>query len=375
MVTMFNPFDVSRLTKRFGVELTGVGAAELLGDRAHGALERWGALAEGDRDTAEAAESAWDLLACWGGLRRMLPALRDGGALRWATAEVERVVAAEGPTLAALVLESLPDLARWVDFAEAYAEETDDPTLDPEERARAARELLADLDDAAVVAWALDRLAPGSSEEWADALQGAVARVAEDPGAWFAAWMWIADLRVSFDPLLVEHDPDLAFTQDTFASVLDALEEVEGPWSDEEPRITRVARVIPICRPHSGLMAANRGAQLDPTTGAETELVLDGGFRVAWCEVVFHGGEWRPARPDDAQRFESAVAVSINAIMGDDGEAAVVPPLELRAAGETLVPVPIAVAPTQVVLVAAWPTGPLEVLVGGRCVWVLSTGE
>lgn len=381
MQSIHEHFDVSHLERRFGVSLTGQGAVELLAHRIQSAVERWRSLKPEDRDTAEAAEAAWDLLACWAGTRRIRPALLQGPDMASMDVAVGETVAQDGELLARLVIESLPEVDLWSDAARAYADEVDDPTLDPGERSQAAREYLADLDDATVVERALEMLGFDVDEQWSESAVRAVELVTADPGAWIAAWMWIADHRAAFDPDLAETDAALALTQDNFLSVLEALDEVSSrePWPvavpGEVPSSEVAARHVErrgrwICRRVETLLAASGRSTLDPTSDADDFMDLRGRrLRLAWCEVVSDDGGWRQARDGDAERLSSALAVSLSGVSVGEEPADVVPTLDLRVKGQSLPAYRAIVEPTQVVLVAARPAdGVIEVVVAGETV-------
>lgn len=381
-------FDVSGLSAHFGVTLPGTDATELYEARAQEALERWDALPPVERDTVDAVEVAWDLLSCWGALRRIRPALRDQRPAFGITTALASVMKREGHVLAKLVLDNLPSVAAWLESAQAYADDADDPVAEEGVRSRAARELLSDLDDATVVAAVLEALGLDPPSEWSDSLTDAIARVNEDPGVWFPAWMWIAECRASFDPDLAEADPALALTQDNFLGVLDGLEEViaweprrpadEGcevdtrKYTGREP--IRNVVVLPIRQPpiHSErhayemVLAAMTRTFVDPTADSQHFMLLrDGSLRLAWCEVVHDEDGWRPARDDDESR-PWALAVSLSGIALPGGVADVVPNMELSLSARSLQALTIIRAPTQLVLVAAVPgSGDVVVLVDG----------
>jgi hypothetical protein len=130
----------------------------------------------------------------------------------------------------------VPDPDGWLREAAALADACDDAAADAELGER-AEQLLTDLDDADLVAWAARRC-----QMLPPALAEGLARCAEwlrhNPDRFFPAGVFIQGAAQTIRPDLPAFDLDLAGTADKFVLLLDALEEIQERMSPAAPPVT-----------------------------------------------------------------------------------------------------------------------------------------
>jgi hypothetical protein len=173
-------------------------------------------------------DEAYDVVALFGRLQRCNPDLlaATGRLIEWDSAVtlVQRHLADLLP--AALLV---PDPEGWLREAQLLAEACDDAAPDAE-LGEHAEQLLADLDDADLLAWAVER--QGALPE---ALRGGLARCAgwlhDNPDRFFPAGVLIQGIGQTIRADLPAVDLALAGTADKFVLLLDALEESQEQMS------------------------------------------------------------------------------------------------------------------------------------------------
>lgn len=204
---------------------------DLWEDRATLAVERWLSrqVGSGGRELEEASSEridpdvAYDILVSWASSRRLLPELAE--MVRNVVVRLDVVVANEGPALVHLAL-AVPSIEGWLAAARAWSEESQDPHVDDVTAARRARELLTDLDDAELVAWAAEQLVPGSATDLEAGLARCVELATELPELFAPAGAFVRALSESLDPALAGREPRLALTQVAIASAVLAADEL-----------------------------------------------------------------------------------------------------------------------------------------------------
>lgn len=215
-MTLPNPY----VRERLAATRRGVASAEVLVDlwaaRLFGLLE--------EVDGAPTSTQAYEVIAGWARLLRCDPGTIEalGASARWesASGRVQANLAAWLP--AAL---TVPEPEGWLREAAGLAEAWDDDAP-AEELAEWAEQLLCDLDDADLVAWAARR------EGRADAaLEEGLAKcagwLAENPDRFFAAGVFVQGVGRALRPELPGFDLGLAGAADKFVVLLDALEDIE----------------------------------------------------------------------------------------------------------------------------------------------------
>lgn len=185
------------------------------------------------------AHQAYDLLALAAKLRRVRPELlaeRGGGQ---DLARAEAAIGEKGRDLVRLAL-TIPNPEGWLEEARALAESYED-LIDPVRRAELAENLLADLDDAELVAYAARRLGAGDAELDRE-LEACAQWVTEHADAFLAASVHVQAVGLALRPDLAEWDPALARTAEKYKLVLDALEAAEAELSfANQPRMDPAA--------------------------------------------------------------------------------------------------------------------------------------
>jgi len=209
--------------------------AELWADHAEMALTSWQDLFaayddESEEGLEDRAEAAYDLLAGWGALLRLRPDLL------WVAPDdlldrVEAAVRRDAEKLATAALR-VPAPEGWLEEAREWGLQSDDLELPPEEAAASARELWIDLDDACLVAWAADELAPGAgSDALADALLPCLEHVAAEPESFLPAEVFLRCGAAAMDPAAAARHGGLLLTLEPWCHV---LAEVAAAWRADE---------------------------------------------------------------------------------------------------------------------------------------------
>ena len=186
-------------------------------------------------NAANRNELHYDLLALWGRLRRVRPALIDrlGGAavLAWAESVVKQLPAND--LRAAL---SVADMKAWTGEAEKL-DAAGEEWIEAADRAAWTEAVLSDLDDADLA------LCLAEEREIVDAelFQGLAtgnAWVSDHAELFLSAAVWLQAVGQAMRPDLAEYDVGLALTAEKFVRLLDAAEdaEAEGAYADVEPR-------------------------------------------------------------------------------------------------------------------------------------------
>jgi hypothetical protein len=186
-----------------------------------GWLDRLGGVLASASDES-LARVAHDLLALWAALQRVRPELIEDKESRKILEEAHAVVPQDGPDMAPQARAGV-DLESWRARARAFAERDDD---DPDTDATRAVALLATLDEADLLAWALRRL--GMADEALEAELRALGDWLEDNAAHFVpAAAYVQSVGLALRPDLPAWDLDLAWTADKYVILLDELERVE----------------------------------------------------------------------------------------------------------------------------------------------------
>jgi hypothetical protein len=170
-------------------------------------------------------DEAYDIVALFGRLRRCAPEVvaATGRLPEWRRAAADVAGRLDDLLRGALLV---PDPEGWLREAQALADDCDDDA-DEADLGEHAEQLLTDLDDADLVAWAAERqgLLPG-------ALRDGLARCAtwlhDSPDRFFPAGVFVQGLGQTVRADLPAVDLALAGTADKLVLLLDALEDVEG---------------------------------------------------------------------------------------------------------------------------------------------------
>ena len=199
---------------------------EIWVDRASAAVETWRAGrdrvgSEPPWEFRELCEAAYDALASWSGLIRIRPDLRP--LCDDTFAELRALIRKDREALVRAA-ERLPDPAGWMEEMREWEQEAESPGIDHVYASRRARELYCDLDDAELVAWALDRLLPGSGRRLAEELEPCLRRATDEAWRFYPASTYLRRVAESMDPGLADRDPDLALTQVKLLATLDAFD-------------------------------------------------------------------------------------------------------------------------------------------------------
>jgi hypothetical protein len=186
-------------------------------------------------------ERAYELLAHFGRLMRCRPDLLEAaGRCDVSSHERSRLRSRMGE-LARLAL-VVPEPAGWLRAATELANACDDGE-DESRTADLAADLLEDLDDADLVAWAAR--STGIADTVLASLEEGLTRcrlwLADNPDRFFTAGVLIQGIGQTLRHDLVAVDADLAATADKFILLLDAIEDAEAALT---PRLA-VTRTVP----------------------------------------------------------------------------------------------------------------------------------
>ena len=168
---------------------------------------------------------AYDILALLGRLERCRPYLLEATSRQDAYQRELSRLRARLVELTMLAL-GVPAPDGWLREAEALAAACDDGASD-DHLADWAGELLGDLDDADLVAWAA-RAARCPNLALEEGLSRCTAWLAENPDRFFPAGVLVQGVGQVLRPDLLAEDADLAATADKFVILLDALEDAEA---------------------------------------------------------------------------------------------------------------------------------------------------
>lgn len=191
-------------------------------DRAIDAAERWQtATAAGFVDSPEAIEAAYDVLAAWCGLRRLEPGLAaDQGEV---TRRLEDLVSRSGEPLARGAA-TVPNPEDWLEAARRHETVVEAAVGEPrttDDLARRSWELLDELDEAELVACALDRLTGDAGRALHESLLECARYAATHADLFLPAVPYARALGEAVRRDLEEAEPDLTLTLLKFGRVLD----------------------------------------------------------------------------------------------------------------------------------------------------------
>ncbi|MBI4704882.1 MAG: hypothetical protein HY744_27575 [Deltaproteobacteria bacterium] len=193
-------------------------------DRAADAAERWAILARreaaSDATQHEVAQAAYDLLAAWTGLDRVKPDL--AGDFAAVAQRVQAAVDAGADELARCALQ-VPDPDGWLEAARALESAVEGAPAQGEKLASLALELYDQLDEAELVACAIERIDAEAGEELHERLLPCARWMAAHYDLFLPVASYARALAEALRPDLEEADPSLGLTVLKAAGVLDAL--------------------------------------------------------------------------------------------------------------------------------------------------------
>jgi len=280
---------------------------DLWDERGAAAVQEWQAAREligpdEPGDYPELWEVGYDALASWGAFRRMPPALSEPCADT--VRALEALVREQGDGVATAAAQ-LPDASGWLEEAEEWEEAFDSVSLSAAEASRRARTLFADLDDAELVAWGLEKIRPEAARALDRALEPCREYARDHMWLFHDAEVYLRCAAATMDRDLPARDPMLALTASKYegalASLGDAL--VSEP---ERSDLTEMERqVLRVARGRSRAEARPEGSLLERARGALA--ALEGRVRQ------------RASRPLPWPAFSPVVAAASTAGPGEEG--------------------------------------------------------
>ncbi|NLY02007.1 MAG: hypothetical protein GXY83_38480 [Rhodopirellula sp.] len=182
-------------------------------------------------DTREGPQLlAYDLLALAGRLKRVRPELLASVDVNGVFQQATHRIGRRQQELVSEALE-VPNPAEWREEAQRLSESYERP-ISPIERARWARELIEDLDDAELVLEAATRVG-NTDSKLAGELQGCRGWIEDHAADFLAAGTFVQTVGLMMRPDLAAWDEALAGTAEKFLLLLDAVEDAEAELSFE----------------------------------------------------------------------------------------------------------------------------------------------
>jgi len=271
-------------------------------------------------------EQSYDLLASWAALMRVRPDLVDARNARNELAAAKEIISATPGRLAELAL-AFPNPSAWLAAAKQFAESLKG-FVEAEQETCTACDLLTDLDEADLVAYAvraygypaleLERQL-GECNEW----------LAENATCFCAAGVLVQAVGQALSPDLAQIDPALGRTAEKYAHILDALEMVEADLRLEgsdvfdlealehfyrsralrrpaEGARAPTAPDIPLLISLSLVAVALRAGRISGFRGAAPEPAAQGTEPGTWNLLLQDGSEEIPLPPEVAQQCYGA---------------------------------------------------------------------